>query len=337
MNATDFLVTGAAGFLGRAVVERLTYSGYSLVTLGRRESRPLLRHVQFDAERNPLSMLPELLADINPRWVLHLAGAPPTAGPETAYRVNAGMLQQITATMGHRVSRIVAVGTAAEYGESLVSNRPTEETALCLPVNTYGVSKYVQTMIAQAAHRRSIPITIARTFNLVGPEMPNHVSLGRFVQELRGEAARTGTLRVGSLDKKRDFVEVEQAAKVIVEIATSETEVPLVVNVCSGTSSSLADWLNGLITASRIKTAIEPVPALKRSFDPDNVVGSNALLRACGFHIRVPDIADVCSRIWRDQQSALDEPDSVAPTVPSQRLQKGSLHTQRAAQLVRAQ
>ena len=302
MTRIDFLVTGSSGFLGHAVTERLTTSGYSFATLGRAAPGPSSRHLRFDAGRSPLSDLPEMLAGIEPRWVLHLAGAPPASPPETAYRVNAGMLGQIIAALGGRVSRIVAIGTAAEYGETLMSNVPVAESAPCLPVGTYGLSKYAQTTVALAARRRGVPVTIARTFNLVGPGVPDHLSLGRFVQQLRGEAGRAGTLRVGALEKRRDFVEVGAAAHAIIGLATSAAEMPAVVNVCSGVSTSLRDWLQGLIAAAGIEVTVETDSSLRRSFDPDDVVGCNALLRACGFDIPAPAIDVVAQAIWRYRQ-----------------------------------
>lgn len=299
MTRIDFLVTGSTGFLGHAVTERLTASGYSFITLGRAATGLSSRHLRFDADRSSLSDLPEMLAGLEPRWVLHLAGAPPASRPETAYRVNAGMLGQIIAALGVRVSRIVAIGTAAEYGETLMSNEPAAESAPCLPVGTYGLSKYAQTTVALAARRRGVPITIARTFNLVGPGVPDHLSLGRFVQQLRGEAGRTGTLRVGALEKRRDFVEVGAAATAIIGLATSAAEMPAVVNVCSGISTPLRDWLEGLIAATGFEVAVETDSSLRRSFDPDDVVGCNALLRACGFDIPAPAIDVVTQAIWR--------------------------------------
>jgi GDP-4-dehydro-6-deoxy-D-mannose reductase len=321
----DFFVSGGSGFLGRTVLLRLRQLGYSFATLGRTRPEGSQHHVFFDASSSAVSMLQTALGETHPRWVLHLAGAAPASPPELAYRVNAAMLGQIIAGLGNRVSRIVAIGTAAEYGETLTSNVPVAETAPCLPVGHYGLSKYAQTMVALAARRRGTPVTIARTFNLVGPGVPEHVSLGRFVKLLHGEASSTGILKVGSLDKRRDFVEVGAAANAIIGLATSASDVPPVVNVCSGTSTPLQDWLEGLIAAAGIKVSVETISSLRRSFDPDDVVGCKALLQACGWDIPAPKIDEVASAIWRHEHAAATgtirkHPASFAPELGAETL-----------------
>ncbi|MFM1802725.1 MAG: GDP-6-deoxy-D-mannose reductase, partial [Planctomycetota bacterium] len=129
--------------------------------------------------------------------------------------------------------------------------------------NDYGRSKWAATQLilnhAEAHQRRHV---VARVFNLCGPGQGQKQALGRYTAEL---ASATGTeeilLYAFALDYKRDFLDVRDAARAIIQLADSNTAAGLY-HLGRGSSHSIRESLNCLIQYSGHKvTIIEEPPA----------------------------------------------------------------------------
>ena len=141
-------VTGAAGYIGSVVAERLLANGDAVVAFdnlvqGHRAAVPDgAQFVEGDLrDRAPLA---EVLADVRPDAVMHLAAeslvGKSATDPAAFYDVNVtGGLNLLDAMRSAGVTRLVFSSTAAVYGEP--SEVPIREDAPLRPVNAYGASK----------------------------------------------------------------------------------------------------------------------------------------------------------------------------------------------------
>jgi nucleoside-diphosphate-sugar epimerase len=126
------------------------------------------------------------------------------------------------------------LGSAAEYGLTGPGVRLAED-APCRPNSEYGMSKLAATRIAVADDR--VRTCVARVFNIVSHPHPERSLLGRVERAYRaGHAHPDGSREV------RDFIAIEDVARVLVALATASSGPP-VVNVCTGVPLTAAEQL----------------------------------------------------------------------------------------------
>jgi UDP-glucose 4-epimerase len=144
----NILVTGAAGYIGSVVTERLIEQGHQVVALdnlrhGHREAiHPAARFVMGDLLDR--SWLIEEVQRAQVDAVVHLAAEAlideSIRDPGTFFRVNlTGGLNLLDAMVAAGVRRLIFSSTAAVYGEP--TEVPIREDAPLRPVNAYGESK----------------------------------------------------------------------------------------------------------------------------------------------------------------------------------------------------
>jgi UDP-glucose 4-epimerase len=161
------LVTGAAGYVGRAVVRELRARGHLVVALVHRSSATFPADVE--TRRGDLhESLRELAADID--GVVHLAARSTVRDsvthPTRAWRTNvAGTLNLLEALPA--AARLVFASTGSVYGRP--AQQPISESAAIAPLNPYGSSKAAaeQLIAAQAATGALGAVTV-RLFNAAG-------------------------------------------------------------------------------------------------------------------------------------------------------------------------
>jgi len=158
------LVTGASGFIGPYLVERLLHAGYEVRCLVRRGSdltrlRPLEPRFVYGDVTEPESLVSAVeTMDV----VFHLAGITKALRYEEFHRVNAEGTGSLAAACAERETppTLVVVSSLAAAGPS-PNDRPHLESDPSRPVSKYGRSKLAGERAA-AKWARRVPITIVR-------------------------------------------------------------------------------------------------------------------------------------------------------------------------------
>ncbi len=195
---SGLVVTGASGFIGRAVVA----AAHAPVT---RVAWPLEDAASW-------------------RRAMALAGGAPTVihaafpGRVTWNEIGEGGLRcfaeatslaLLEAWRDFPAARVVLLSTAAVYASA---EGPVAEDARVGPTTPYGRAKLRQEALLSAAAPG--PLVIARVFNAIGPGQPR----GYLAQDLidRVRLARDGdSLAVGPLGTERDYVDVGDVAQIL--------------------------------------------------------------------------------------------------------------------------
>lgn len=284
MKRGPILVTGGSGFLGRAVAEVLEQSGREAV-LAARTASPGVRACDLRDARAARA----LLAATQPASVIHLAGQPDASGTELwrAHVTTTTSLLDAAARLAEP-PRVLVVGSAAEYGDG-AGGRPATESTPARPLSAYGSAKLAQTLAALSYRHRGVPVLVARVFNVVGPRMPERLSLGSFARQIaRAERGlQPPELRIGNLSAKRDYVDVRDAARALVAIL--ERGVPGgIYNVCTGRARSTQELLGELLSHSRVRVAVVRDRARRQTADLKLSVGDFTRLRSLGWRPRIP-------------------------------------------------
>jgi len=204
------LVTGATGFIGSHLVERLLDEGMRVACLIRPRSDskwldglPLERYVGTLDDPGGLAK-----AARNADYVFHLAGLTRARSEEAYLAVNAEgtrrLLEAVQQT-GAAGRRFVYVSSLAAVGPN-TGNHPLDETADPHPLEGYGASKLAAERIV-LDRAEQLPVTIIRPPAVYGPRDTNFLPLFRSARRFRRvpivgkETSRTSFVYV------RDLVE----------------------------------------------------------------------------------------------------------------------------------
>ena len=299
----SWLVTGGTGFLGRHLLRALaagTGGGDEVVALGRccPAGWDLRRFVAADLEQP--DVVARAIAAVGPDVVIHAAGRTPPATPAEFERANLLATLHLLDALARtgRPVRVVLVGSAAELGPVNEIDLPVGEDHPCRPADAYAWSKCLAT-IAGLLARPPLEVVVARVFNAIGPGLPATQALGQFARRLLDPAP--GPLLVGDLDARRDFVDVRDVARALVELAWSG-RAGRVYHVGTGLSHRVGDGLERLIRRSgrSIEVRVDPARTLARGpgdsrADIRRIVANTAWRPAIGWEQSLDDLWDEAS------------------------------------------
>jgi NAD dependent epimerase/dehydratase len=248
------LVTGAGGFIGGHVVERLVNDGARVRALCRYNSRN---------ERGTLDWLaPEVTADVEVVLgelrdvesvsdavagmdvVLHLGAqiAIPYSyvNPRDFFEVNVlGTLNVAQAAVRHGVTRVVHTSTSEVYGSARTV--PMTETHPLEPQSPYAASKLAADKLMDSYHRSfELPVCVLRPFNTYGPRQ----SARAIIPTIISQALVGSTLRLGSVDPRRDLTFVADTAAAFVAAATAEAAVGRTIQLGANRDVSVAELVD---------------------------------------------------------------------------------------------
>jgi UDP-glucose 4-epimerase len=243
-----FLITGAAGFLGSALANRLIKEGHSvrgLDDLSTGDPAVLSPDVHFTrGDVNDRPKLWTLLQEVD--CVYHLAArvlVPESVlYPREYNQVNVGGTVSLMEAMRDvGVRRVVLISSGAVYGNQ--ERQPVREDAIPSPTSPYAVSKlaaeyYVRTIGALWG----IETVCLRVFNAYGPGQhipPVHAPV--MLTFLR-QALQNGTLVLhGEGMQTRDYVYVDDVVNAMLAASTAPNIDRLTINVGSGQETSVRE------------------------------------------------------------------------------------------------
>jgi len=250
----NFLITGAAGFLGSALANRLAREGHQvrgLDDLSTGDPQSLSPDVLFTrGDVNDRPKLWTLLQDVD--CVYHLAArvvvAESVLYPREYNAVNVGGTVSLMEAMRDvGVRRVVLVSSGAVYGDQ--GDQPLNELAPPYPHSPYAVSKlsaefYVRTI----GDLWAIETVSLRVFNAYGPGQNLPPSHPPVIPNFIRQAVRGGTLVVHSDGSQtRDYVFVEDVVNAMLAAATAQEVNRLVINVGSGAETSVRELANQVL------------------------------------------------------------------------------------------
>jgi UDP-glucose 4-epimerase len=259
----NFLITGAAGFLGSALANRLAREGHQvrgLDDLSTGDPQSLSPDVLFTrGDVNDRPKLWTLLQDVD--CVYHLAArvlvAESVLYPREYNAVNVGGTVSLMEAMRDvGVRRVVFVSSGAVYGDQ--GEQPLDEHSPPNPHSPYAVSKlsaeyYVRTI----GNLWAIETLSLRVFNAYGPGQNLPPSHPPVIPNFIRQAVRGGTLVVHSDGRQtRDYVFVDDVVNAMVAAATADEINRLVINVGSGLETSVRELANQVLDVTKGKAEI---------------------------------------------------------------------------------
>ena len=267
-------MTGAAGFIGSHLCERLLADGHQVVGIdcfsgyyerSCKEQNLEQSRASHDFIFHELDLVDGDLgrALAGAQVVFHLAGQPavrPIWGSDFDRYVRDNILatQRLLEYVRETpVERLVYAGSSSVYGDAEMF--PTKETALPRPLSPYGMTKLAAEHLVHVYTRNfGIPAVSLRYFTVYGPRQRPDMALARFMQALSGGKE----IEVfGDGEQTREFTYVSDAVDGTVKAATADA-VGLVFNLGGGSRVTINRVLATLEDISRIKVHRRNLPAV---------------------------------------------------------------------------
>lgn len=252
------LVTGAEGFIGSHLTERLVELGADVTALVQYNSFNNWGWIDtFD--KNVLDSIKVETGDIREldgmnriikgqEVVFHLAAliAIPYSylSPMAYVRTNVeGTVNVLEACRNHDVKKIIHTSTSETYGTALYV--PIDEKHPMQGQSPYSASKIGADKMAESFYRSfNMPIATLRPFNTYGPRQSARAVIPTIISQI---LAGKKEIKLGSLTPTRDFNFVKDTAEAFVKVAESDKTIGEVINAGSNYEISIGDTVKKII------------------------------------------------------------------------------------------
>jgi NAD dependent epimerase/dehydratase len=253
MNWTDkkLLITGAGGFIGSHLVERLVGLGAKTRAFVRYNSRNNWGLLEL-LPQNKLKEIEIIPGDLRDSqavrdaakdvdMIFHVGSliAIPYSyvHPREAIETNImGTLNVLMAARENGIEKVIHTSTSEVYGTAQYV--PIDEKHPLQGQSPYSASKTGADMIAESFYRSfDVPVATIRPFNTYGPRQSARAVIPTIIsQALTGEQ-----VRLGSLHPTRDYTYVDDVVEAFIKVAESPKSIGKVINIGSNFEMSIGD------------------------------------------------------------------------------------------------
>jgi UDP-glucose 4-epimerase len=305
------LITGGAGYVGRALVERLARSAtaelHVLDNLASGEHRlqglDLARIKLHRMDLRDFQAVAGLLRDLSPAQIFHLAAVhyipACEAAPGDAVAINiAGTVNLLHSAVNR--PKFVFASTAAVYGPS---DQPHMESGGIGPVDIYGLTKLQAERYIQYFHELNrVDAVMVRLFNVVGPGETNPHLVPAIIRQIsRGEH----TVKLGNLFPQRDYIHVGDAAEGFARLASAPggQKTPLVANLGTGRSYAVRDVVRIIGDVAGTRLDIVQDPERVRTNDRPLLCASTERLHGLTGWRPATELTDSLRAAWQSREA----------------------------------
>lgn len=267
------LVTGAGGFIGSHLVEKLVAEGEHVRAFVEYDSRGSWGWLD-DVEPGIRDAIEVIAGDVRDshavrqamsgcETVFHLAaliGIPYSyLAPESYVDTNvSGTLNIVQAATDLGVARVVHTSTSEVYGTAQYV--PIDEAHPLNPQSPYAATKVGADQIALSYGRSfGTPVTVVRPFNTFGPRQSARAVIPTIITQLAAHDRSTGpaTIRLGATTPTRDFTFVADTVLGFLAAADTQAACGEVINLGTNFEVSVGDTAQAIAAEMDVEIRIE--------------------------------------------------------------------------------
>lgn len=239
------LVTGAEGFIGSHLIERLIELKADVTGFVRYNSKDdvgWLNKVDVDVFRGDLLGFSTVKDAMKGKdYVFHLGASISVPYsiqyPSEAINVNTiGTLNVLNAAKELGTSKVVVTSSSEVYGSAV--SIPIKEDHMLQAQSPYAASKIAGDKMAECFYDcYNLPVAIIRPFNTYGPRQSTRAVIPTIITQ----ALVNKKVKLGALNTTRDFNFVKDTVNGFVKVMESDKAIGQVINIGSGKETSIND------------------------------------------------------------------------------------------------
>lgn len=244
------LVTGAGGFIGSHLTEKLSASGYEVKAFVHYNSRNSWGWLESSKCKERIEVISGDIRDADIvryamrdiEMVFHLAaliGIPYSYhSPEAYVETNIkGSLNILQAAKDLGVKKVIHTSTSEIYGTA--QSVPIMEAHLVNPQSPYAATKAAADFLALSFYRSfNMPVAVIRPFNTYGPRQSARAVIPTIITQILYGKKK---IKLGALTPTRDLTYVEDTVDGFIRIGECLESIGEVINLGSNSEISIGD------------------------------------------------------------------------------------------------
>jgi len=288
-NGKRVLVTGAGGFIGSHLVERLVEAGAQVRALVHYNALGSWGWLDHSPVRNKVEVVAGDICDRDSvrqatrdnERVFHLAaliGIPYSYHAPASYvRTNIeGTLNVLQSAREHQVEMVVHTSTSETYGTARYV--PIDEAHPLQGQSPYSASKIGADKIAESFHLSfDVPVVTLRPFNTYGPRQ----SARAVIPTIITQCLTAKEIRLGNLAPTRDLTYVTDTAEGYLLAAAHPEAIGQTINLGSGREISIGDLARLIadLSGRSVELEVEPDRVRPEGSEVERLLSDNTRAR----------------------------------------------------------
>lgn len=283
------LVFGALGFAGRHLCDSFTPDEDSIVLMSDIHDNAGRKNY-YPCDLSDKSAVESLIKNLLPHEIYNISGTF-SNDFHVDYQNNVlatkNILDALCAMKNPLNTRVLVVGSAAEYGEAPCNKGGIAEDAHPQPVSSYGLTKVFQTHLAQYyCTARDMHVLIARPFNFLGCCLNDRLFVGRLLKQvIQHQNGALQNITLGNLSNFRDYIDIRDAVHAFKTIVQSGMP-GNIYNVGTGQPMQMGTLTDRILAAFDIKKEALITKNFPSKFDVEYSFANVDKLESLGFHAR---------------------------------------------------
>lgn len=228
------LLTGADGFIGSYVLERLNeVNNIDYLCVCIKGTDKIEKDKQVVADILDSELLEKIVLEYKPDVILHMAAIANVvvSNLPLLYEINVigtENLLKAASKLNNKELRFILMSSAGVYG----NQEPMfyDEQLPFNPANHYSYTKMVDEFICKQ-YEDEMDIKIVRPFTVIGKNQTQGFFVAKLVEAFKNRAPK---IEVGNIKSVRDYVDVKYCAAILCELMIRDKIENSVLNICGG-------------------------------------------------------------------------------------------------------